>query len=137
MSRVTDALKEIEKAVKEGDSGVIGQYLADSSAKVRSAAEDALSVLSQNDVEDKTPPLEVPKDAKNLSEEAEKVEEEREAYIDGRLLTKKDPDANFPIRPADWIEMTEKEMKKYEKDGLLVGYSPKLGLGLLKKGVKA
>lgn len=125
MAGIKDAIDEIAVAEKENNGSVIGQYLSDKRPSVRTAATNAFNRMKANPVEDNTP---LPANSEELS-----------AIAHGKPLPKTADvppaadDRNAPIMPNKWIEMSEEEAAEHEANGLLVGYDPANGRGLLKQ----
>ena len=99
---VKDALEKIKVAKEAGDEATLDKYAMDDRSSVSSAAQKALDYI--DGLEDT--------EGVNVQDELEKEKEE-------------------PSQEG-WIEMTIEESKEYQTQGILKGYNPHTGMGLLK-----
>lgn len=102
MVNVKEALEDIKVAIENEDEATLDRYAMDERVTVSKAAQKALDVI--DNVEDEP--------TENIREKLQ--EEKKEPSTEG------------------WIDMTIEESKEYRDKGLLIGYNPNNGMGLVK-----
>jgi acyl-CoA thioesterase len=131
---VKEVKAEIDRAVETGDGGLVGQYLEDERPSVSKYAHDALHMLAKSQKEDKTPaPQQVTSEEKISQEEVNAVKEQVGAAVNYEDAVSATPSEQKPVNRKGWIPATQKDLDKWQAQGVLIGYDPDMELALIKK----